>query len=89
MEFGSMNGVRMPEWAIRRATGRRGTAHPFADLHGPSTALVVVDLQVGFLNESGGYMASQAAIDVVPAVEPARGGPARRRWPGCLGAEHA
>ncbi len=68
MEFGSMNGVRMPEWAIRRATGRRGTAHSFADLHGPGTALVVVDLQVGFLHERGGYMASQAAIDVVPAV---------------------
>jgi len=68
MEFGSMDGVRMAGWAIRRATGRRGTAHPFADLTGPSTALVVVDLQVGFLHERGGYMACPAAIDVVPAV---------------------
>ena len=67
-EFGTMAGVAMPEWAVRRAVGRRGTAHPFADLEPQATALVVVDLQVGFMHERGGYMACQAAIDVVPNV---------------------
>lgn len=67
-EFGAMKGVVMPEWAIRRAVGRRGTAHPFANLEPQATALVVVDLQVGFMHERGGYMASEAAIAVVPNV---------------------
>ncbi len=68
MEFGTMAGVEMPDWAIERATGRRGTAHPFADLTPQTTALVVIDLQVGFMHERGGYMACAAAIDVVPNV---------------------
>ncbi len=67
-EFGPMAGVEMPEWAIRRATGRRGTAHPFANLNARSTALVVIDMQVGFLHERGGYMACAAAIEAVPNV---------------------
>lgn len=66
--FGEMAGVSMPDWAIARATGRRGTAHPFKDLDASRTALVVVDLQVGFMHERGGYMACAAAIDVVPQV---------------------
>ncbi len=68
MEFGAMAGVQMPDWAITRAMGRRGTAHPFADLEPARTALVVVDLQVGFMHERGGYMACPAAREVVPAV---------------------
>ena len=67
-EFGNMAGVTMPAWAITRATGRRGTAHPFANLTPQTTALVVIDLQVGFMHERGGYMASQPAIDAVPNV---------------------
>lgn len=63
-----MAGVTMPDWAVARATGRRGTAHPFATLTPQTTALVVIDLQVGFMHPRGGYMACQAAIDVVPAV---------------------
>ena len=63
-----MNGVQLAPWAVERAMGRRGTAHPFANLHGPATALVVIDLQRGFMHPDGGYMASQAACDVVPTV---------------------
>lgn len=66
--FGPMAGVRMPGWAIFRPIGRRGTAHPFADLMPQRTALVVIDLQVGFMHERGGYMACPAARDVVPNV---------------------
>ena len=66
--FGDMAGVSMPDWALSRAMGRRGTAHPFADLDPARTALVVIDLQVGFMHERGGYMACAAAIDTVPHV---------------------
>lgn len=66
--FGIMNGVDMPAWAIDRAYGRRGTAHPFADLDPRTTALVVIDMQVGYLHERGGYMACAAARDAVPAI---------------------
>jgi ureidoacrylate peracid hydrolase len=63
-----MKGVAMPEWALKRALGRRGTAHPFAELEPARTALVVIDLQVGFMHERGGYMASAAACAIVPTV---------------------
>lgn len=67
-EFGDMAGVSMPDWALRRARDRRGTAHPFAALEASRTALVVIDLQVGFMHPRGGYMECAAARDVVPAV---------------------
>ena len=63
-----MLGVRMPDWAIRRAVGRRGTTHPFADLDPRATALVVIDMQNGFLHSCGGYMESESARSAVPAV---------------------
>lgn len=68
MEFGAMRGVVMPEWALKRAVGRRGTAHPFAALTPARTALVVIDMQVGFLHPRGGYMESEAARAIVPDV---------------------
>ena len=67
-EFGPIKGVHMPDWAIARATGRRGTAHPFADLDGPRTALVVIDMQWAYMDLAGGYVACAAAKEAVPAV---------------------
>ncbi len=67
-DFGTMAGVSMPQWAIARALGRRGTAHPFAEIDPARTALVVIDMQVGYLHERGGYMACAAARDAVPQV---------------------
>ena len=52
-EFGPMAGVIMPDWAVVRAMSRRGTAHPFATLTPQATALVVIDLQVGFMHDRG------------------------------------
>ena len=66
--FGEMAGVTMPDWAVARALGRRGTAHPFAELEPGRTALVVIDMQVGYLHERGGYMACDAAVAAVPQV---------------------
>ena len=67
-DFGTVAGVSMPDWAIARAVGRRGTAHPFADIDPVRTALVVIDMQVGYLHERGGYMACAAAVEAVPNV---------------------
>ena len=61
-------GTRLAPWAVERAMGRRGTAHPFAALHGPATALVVIDLQRGYMHPDGGYVECAAARGVVPAV---------------------
>ncbi len=65
-EFGTMNGVDMPDWALQRALGRRGTAHPFAAINPARTALVVIDMQVGYMHPRGGYMESEAARAAVP-----------------------
>jgi len=68
LEFGTMAGVTMPDWAITRAAGRRGTAHPFAAIDSARTALVVIDMQVGYLHGRGGYLACAAAQEAVPQV---------------------
>lgn len=67
-QFERLQGVRMPQWAIDRAFDRRGTGHPFADLVAARTALVVIDLQRGYMHPSGGYITCAAARDVVPNV---------------------
>ena len=67
-EFGAMAGVRMPEWAIARAMGRRGTAHCFAELEAGRTALVVIDLQLAYMDVRGGYTACAAARETVTVV---------------------
>ena len=66
--FGAMAGVAMPDWAWQRAMGRRGTAHPFAALDPARTALVVIDLQLGFMHERGAYTVCPAAVEAVPRV---------------------
>ncbi len=68
MDFTPIAGVDMPAWAIARAMGRRGTAHPFANLEPARTALVVIDMQLAYMHPSGGYVECAAARDVVPAI---------------------
>lgn len=68
MTFPDITGATLAPWAVERALGRRGTPHPFADLQGPRTALVVIDLQRGYMHPDGGYVDCAPARDVVPAV---------------------
>ena len=63
-----MNGVTLPQSIIDRVTSKRGTAHPFAALDGTRTALVVVDLQNGLMDDAVGHAVCPAARDIVPAV---------------------
>jgi ureidoacrylate peracid hydrolase len=61
-------GATIPDHIVARTVARRGTAHPYAVLDPRRTALVVVDLQNGFMDDSIGFAAVAAARDIVPAV---------------------
>lgn len=63
-----MNGVTLPQSVIDRVWAKRGADHVFADLTGPRTALVVVDLQNAFMDDDIGHAVCPAAREIVPAV---------------------
>src|SRR6202022_3816931 len=63
-----VNGATIPDPIVERVIQRRGAEHSFADVDPARTALVVIDLQHGFMNEAGGFAAGAAARDIVPAV---------------------
>jgi ureidoacrylate peracid hydrolase len=63
-----MHKLHMPQWAIDRAMERRGKLHPYADLDPRKTALIVVDLQNGFMVEDVAVAYVPAAIEIVPNV---------------------
>jgi ureidoacrylate peracid hydrolase len=58
----------MPQWAIDRAMERRGKLHPFADLDPRTTALIVVDLQNGFMIEDVAVAYVPTAVEIIPNV---------------------
>ena len=62
-----MHKVAIPSYAIERALSRRGKPHPFDDIDPVRTALVVVDLQNGFM-ASGQPAEIAQAREIVPAV---------------------
>lgn len=63
-----MNGVSVPQSVIDRVVARRGTAHPFAGLDPARTALVVVDMQAGFMDPAVGHAVCPAAVGIVPNI---------------------
>ena len=63
-----LKGATIPDEIVRRVVARRGSEHCFADLDPKRTALIVVDLQQGFMNEAVGFAPVPAARDIVPAV---------------------
>src|SRR5271168_2614471 len=63
-----LTGATLPDDVVARVTERRGTAHCFADLDPLRTALVVVDLQHAFMNDTVGHAVVPEARDIVPAV---------------------
>jgi len=58
----------MPQWAIDRVMRRRGKLHVHDDMDPRKTALVVVDLQNGFMVPEHTPMPVATAIDTVPYV---------------------
>lgn len=63
-----MHVVNIPKWAVDRVVERHGTAHPYADLDPARTALVVVDMQNGFMVEGVAHALCRAAVGIVPNV---------------------
>jgi ureidoacrylate peracid hydrolase len=63
-----MHKVSIPKWAVDRVIERRGTAHPYADLDPTRTALIVVDLQNGFMVDGVAHALCPMAVEIVPNV---------------------
>ncbi len=63
-----LNGAVIPEDIVRRVVERRGNEHCFAALDPARTALVVIDLQRAFMDDTVGHAVAPAARDIVPAV---------------------
>src|ERR1700674_1097487 len=63
-----MHKVSIPKWAIDRVIERRGSAHPYTDLDPARTALIVVDLQNGFMVEEVAAAYVPVAVEIVPNV---------------------
>src|SRR5436309_1183690 len=62
-----MHKIAIPSWAVERAQRRRGRVHQFDGLDPKKTALVVVDLQNGFM-APGQPAETPNAREIVPAV---------------------
>ena len=63
-----MHAVNIPKCAIDRVVERHGTAHPYADLDPARTALVVIDMQNGFMVEGVAHALCRTAVEIVPNV---------------------
>ena len=63
-----MHDLTMPQWAIDRVAKRRTKLHVFDDLDPAKTALVVIDLQNGFMVPEHTPMPVKTAVETVPAV---------------------
>lgn len=63
-----MHKLDIPADVTERVIARRGSAHPFADLDPGRTALIVVDLQNGFMMEGVAHALCETAPAIVPNV---------------------
>ncbi len=63
-----MHDFTMPQWAIDRVMNRRAKLHVFDDLDPRKTALVVIDLQNGFMVPEHTPMPVKTAVGTVPNV---------------------
>ena len=63
-----MNWFDPPDGIVQRVVARTGVQHPHADLDPKRTALVVVDLQIAFMDEQVGHAVCPMAREIVPNV---------------------
>ena len=63
-----MHKIKIPQWAIDRTLERRGKLHVHENLDPSKTALVVVDLQNGFMVEEVAAAYVPVAVEIVPNV---------------------
>lgn len=63
-----MNTTHIPDWISTRVIERRGKLHVFDDMAAARTALVVVDLQNGFMMDGIAHSLIKQSRDIVPNV---------------------
>ena len=63
-----MHEIKIAQWAIDRTLERRGRLHVHEDLDPRKTALIVVDMQNGFLVEEEAAAYIPVAVEIVPNV---------------------
>ena len=63
-----MHKIDIPDWLKDHVTERRGTLHAFAGMVPEKTALLVVDLQRGFMDAYIGHSLVPEAVEIVPNV---------------------
>ncbi|GGJ27047.1 isochorismatase family protein [Neoroseomonas lacus] len=60
--------VNIPDSVVERVVRRCGTAHPFARLDAARTALVVIDMQNGYMRADVGHSCVPTASLIVPTI---------------------
>ncbi|MBX9759736.1 MAG: cysteine hydrolase [Beijerinckiaceae bacterium] len=63
-----MNKTNIPEWVVQKVVDRRGHRHVYSSMPPSSTALVVVDLQNGFMMDGVAHSLITGAREIVPNV---------------------
>jgi ureidoacrylate peracid hydrolase len=63
-----MHEFTMPEWAVASVVARRGREHVLDDIDPGRTALIVVDMQNGFLMDGVAHSLIPAARNIVPNI---------------------
>jgi ureidoacrylate peracid hydrolase len=63
-----MHTIAIPSRVTESVKARRGTEHPHADLVPTKTALVVIDLQNGFMMDGVAHALCETAREIVPNV---------------------
>ncbi len=63
-----MHKIAIPDHVVDTVIARRGTAHPHANLDPAKTALVVIDLQNGFMVPGVAHALCETAPEIVPNV---------------------
>ena len=63
-----MHTINIPARVAESVRARRGTEHPHADLVPEKTALVVIDLQNGFMMDGVAHALCETAREIVPSV---------------------
>lgn len=63
-----MNRTRIPEFVRQRVLAKFGTEHRFADLDPARTALVVIDMQNGYLDPALAHAFVPGGTDIVPNI---------------------
>jgi ureidoacrylate peracid hydrolase len=60
--------IDIPDSVLRRVVARCGTPHPFARLTPTRTALLVIDMQRGYMDAEVGHSCVPTAPGIVPAI---------------------